>query len=182
MDDIREPVSEAEDPAGNGEAEGWTWRTAVDKADAFIKRHELPAPSRPTGLGQEYDFPTDPRSLTSEKLGATRLRLSAFHGYTLYLIGREDVELEAFSTVYELMLGDAMDKVQRRAEKRLVTDVLKAVTITNHEVLRRLTRAVTERRARVGRLKAQLAVYEAHLAALSREQSRREMEARAGVD
>lgn len=165
----------------NGEAADWSWRTAVDKANAFIAKHALPAPKQPVGLGREYDFPTDPRSLTSEKLGALRLMLSAFHGYALSIVGREDVELEAFTTVYELMLGDAMDKVQRKAEKRLVTDVLKSVTISNNDVLKRLTRAVIERRARVGRLKAQLTVYEAHLAALSREQSRREMEARAGI-
>jgi len=107
--------------------------------------------------------------------------LSAFHGYLLWLIGKEDVELSAFESVYDLILGDAMNKIQHEQPKRLVTDVLRAVTIMGNKTLLRLTRAVIERRAKLGRLRAQLSVYEAHLSALSREQSRREMEARLGI-
>ena len=175
------PVQETQVDAKEVAPRQWTWRDAVERADAFIKAYKFPSPKRPTGLDAEYDFPTDPRTLTSEKLGALRLQLSAFHGYLLWLIGKEDVELSAFETVYDLILGDAMNTVAHEQAKRLVNDVLRSVTIMNNETLLGLTRAVIERRARVGRLHAQLTVYEAHLSALSREQSRREMEARLGI-
>jgi len=129
----------------------------------------------------EYDFPTDARSLTGEKLGGLRLMLSAYHGYTLWLTGIEEVELDAFAAVYDMLLGKAMDEAQRAAEKRSVKEVLRSVAIMEDENLTRLTRAIIERKARVGRLKNQLAIYEAHLNTLSREQSRREAEARTGI-
>lgn len=180
MGDNSGPAQETEG-AGNSAPANWTWRTAVTKAEAFIRQHELPAPSRPAGLGKEYDFPTDARTLTSLQLGTLRLRLSAFHGYVLYLLGREDVELGAFEAVYDMVLGDAMQKVANASVKRMVTDVLRSVTVDGSETLKGLFRSITDRRARVGLLKSHLAVYEAHLNALSREQSRREMEARTGV-
>jgi hypothetical protein len=181
MDTDGGTVQEAQPEVDDEATRKWTWRDAVTKAEALIKEHRFPSPKRPEGLGVEYEFPTDPRVLTSEKLGGLRLQLSAFHGYMLWLIGKEDVELSAFETVYDLLLGDAMDKMQLTREKKLVTDVLRSVTIMGSNDLTNLTRAVIERRARVGRLRAQLTVYEAHLNALSREQSRREMEARLGI-
>jgi hypothetical protein len=187
MEPIDESVQEVEPEAEDNTARKWTWRDAVTKADELIKAHHLPSPKRPEGFDAEYEFPTDPATLTNMKLGGIRLMLSAFHGYLLWLIGKEDVELSAFESVYDLILGDAMDKTQRMRDKKLVTDVLRAVTIQEYSgkdgerTLLKLTRAVIERRARVGRLRAQLTVYEAHLSALSREQSRREMEARVGI-
>jgi pullulanase/glycogen debranching enzyme len=133
------------------------------------------------GLGMEYDFPTDARSLGSEKLGGLRLMLSAYHGYALWLTGKEEVELDAFKAVYDMLLGRAMDEAQRAKEKRAVKEILRSVAIMENEDLKRLTRAIIEREARVGRLKNQLAIYEAHLSTLSREQSRRESEARTGI-
>lgn len=99
----------------------------------------------------------------------------------LYLLGREDIELGAFESVYDMVLGDAMQKMASVSDKRMVTDVLRSVTVEGSDTLKGLFRSITDRKARVGLLKSHLAVYEAHLNALSREQSRREMEARTGV-
>lgn len=157
----------------------WTFADAINKSENFIKDHKLPVPRRPEGFGSEYDFPTDPRVLTGIELSQIMLRMAAYRGYCHLLLGQQDVELSSFQSVYDIMLGKAMNDKAAASSRKLVKEVLRAVTISDDDQLRRLTRSLTEREAVVKRLEHQLKIYEDHLFALSREQSRRESEARA---
>lgn len=157
----------------------WTWADAVNKAEEMIRKHKLPVPRRPDGFGEEYDFPTDPRVLRNDELSGIMLKLAAYRGYANMLLGAEDIAYSSFQTVFDLMLGKAMNDRAMAADRRLVKDVLRAVTISEDEQLRKMVRSLVEREAIVKRLQYQVKIYEDHIWALSREQSRREAEARA---
>lgn len=137
--------------------------------------------TRPADAGKPYDFPTDVDKLTDRDLGNLQLKLAGWVTYVQGVLGRESVELNAFETVYEIRLGAVMQANSARSDKRILKDVLRAVSITDDESLTQLTQALVTRRMQVGRLESQVKIYERQLQTLSREQSRRESLVRANA-
>lgn len=146
--------------------------------------HTLPSMTGPTGFGSSYDFPTNAGQLTSLQLGDLQVVLTGYYTYTLQLLGEQDSALGALRSSYEISLGMQMQALQdgRGSGKgsRVVKDNLRALAITNDELLRRATEQLIAREATVTRLRAQSEVYREQLTRLSREQTRREMESRIG--
>ncbi|KKK58347.1 hypothetical protein LCGC14_3045360, partial [marine sediment metagenome] len=64
-----------------------------DWATERVNAQRLPLPSKPKNNEPEYEFPTDPSSLTSTELGQLMLRFASWYGYTVRLLGTADSEL-----------------------------------------------------------------------------------------
>lgn len=164
------------------------WLEGAKRAEELLAQERLPSPKPPEHLlGQDYDFPTDPATLTSSGLGRLMLQLAALRGWAKDRVGREDLRLHELELVFdylvplqmaELVLGDELKNAPRAA---LVKEVLRSKAIDGDEKLKRLFHRIVEAKARVQALQTQLEIYESHYYALSREQSRREAGARAGV-
>ncbi len=146
--------------------------------------HHLPVMNAPTGFGSAYDFPTNVGPLTSLQLGDLQVKLAGYYTYTLQLLGEQDSALGALRSSYEISLGMQMQALQdgrgTGTGSRVNKDNLRALAISNDDLLRRATEQLIAREATVTRLRAQSAVYSEQLTRLSREQTRREMESRIG--
>jgi len=150
---------------------GWSYQDAVRHAEELLKKSGLPLPKRPAGLAEEYEWPNDVTALTSTQLGQLMGRLSGWQGYSTRLLGMAAIDLHAFETIYDLLLGRAMGKLS--SEKRQVKEVLKAVSVDSDPILTKLTRALVTKKAAVEALQMQVEIYKQHWLALSREQARR---------
>ena len=159
-----------------------TWRLgdALTAVSERLKSFNLPRMSVPQGMGGEYEYPSNVRTLTSPELGTLQLRLTGWYSETMRLLGKEDSELGGLKAVFEQSLGVAMQKVARSSEKRIIKESLKAMAIDGDERLTRAHQRIVEREALVRRLTAQAEIYKEQLMRLSREQSRRESEAHFG--
>lgn len=166
--------------AGDG-ADKWSINDLIREADARIDELGLPRMRRPEGLGQEYTFPTDVAGLRGGELANLSLRLSAWYSYLLAEVGREDSQLGVIEEAYNAALGVKMHDLARTYERnKPVKETLKALVLEEDASLRAITRVIMRRRMVVRRLEAQLEIYKEQINRLSREQSRREAEARAG--
>ncbi len=149
-----------------------------------MREARLPVMATPTGFGAAYDFPVNAAQLTSLELGNLQVKLAGYYTYTLQLIGEQDAALGATRTAYEISLGMQMQAIQEGRGNgkgsKVLKENLRAMAISSDDMLRRATEQLIAREATVTRLKAQSEVYGEQLTRLSREQSRREMEARIG--
>ncbi len=148
-----------------------------EQTESWLAKLDLPQMKKPTGLGREYEFPTDLGALNNYQLGQMQLQLTAWYTYTLGVIGKEEADLGAYDEVYDVRLGLAMDKEEKAHDKRVLKEVVRALAIHMDDTLNALHRQLIERRHRLKRLQVQSTIYHEQLIRLSREQSRREMEA-----
>lgn len=138
-------------------------------------------------LGEDYDFPTDPATLTSIGLGRLMLQLAALRGYARDKLGREEIFLHELDQVFEFMVPLKMldlirsDDFKGLPRSALVKEVLRSSAIDGEDRLKKLFHRMVGQTAIVERLRVQFEIYEGHYFALSREQSRREASARVGI-
>ena len=114
-------------------------------------------------------------------MGNLQLQLGAWLSYGLRLQGKEETELSVFETVYDIKLWAriADENGKHPVTKRSLTkDELRGKIVDEDEQLARQTQNLILRRAKVQSLKTQNQIYSEQLTRLSREQSRRESEAR----
>lgn len=168
-----------EEPAGG--TDGGSIRDLIREADERVGQLRLPRMRKPEHLGEEYTFPSDASRLTGLELASLSLKLSGWYSYLLQELGREDSELGAIESVYEASLGVKMHEKARSYERnKPVKETLKALVLDEDKQLAALHRVILRRRMVLRRLEAQSEIYREQLNRLSREQSRRESEARAG--
>lgn len=165
-----------------------TWLEAAKHAEEVLVREGLPSPRPPKHLlGKDYDFPTDPATLTSVQLGRLMFQLADLRGYARGLVARYEVVAHELEIVLDYMASLKMRELGATEEFRelpqaaRVQSVLRSVAIDGEELLKRLFHRSVEAKAASERLRAQYEIYESHYFALSREQSRREASARAGI-
>lgn len=162
-------------------AGGWSLEKARAESDRFLRGLNLPVQAAPDGLGREYDYPSDARTLTSQQLGTLQLQLTGYYTYALAELGREEAELGAFEQVYQIRLGLRMHEERaKRSEAKgtIVKEILTSLAIKGDEVLERMARKRITWQMRIKRLETQVKIYEEQVTRLSREQSRREAEMR----
>jgi hypothetical protein len=155
----------------------WNLGVAIRAAEKFLEDAGLPSISRPKGWGKEYSFPEDLTQLSSVELGAWQSKMEGLWAFAMQLLGKESAECDEFERLYEIKLGLRMQEESGKNGK-LVKDILRAIAIKTDPEIEALTQALVTRRLRVRRLDTQVKIYQSHLARLSREQSRREAEAR----
>ncbi len=160
----------------------WEVATAVDNANRYLVGLGLPRNLRPEGLTGEYAFPDSVGDLTSVQIGRWQLQLTAWHTYAKYELARQESELAAIEETFGIALGlymqDRMDEAPAGRKPSVL--MLKARAIKEDETLTRVQHSLVERRMIVTRLGAQCEIYESQRQTMSREQSRRESEARIG--
>lgn len=160
-------------------------RDVMTEAADFMTGLRLPQMTEPFGLGQQYSYPSDAGQLTSEQLGTIQLQIRGWYSWTLRILGRYEIELDTMESVFDLAVSVRSHEVQSNYDKKLNKDELRALAIKGigtsaddpHD-LGRMFKAIITRRAKVKLLKTQVDIYHDQLASLSREQSRREAEAR----
>lgn len=162
--------------------DGWTLASAVQQADRYIEELGLPVEARPTGMGKEYAFPEDVSKLTSHELARHSSQMERAWSYGSQRLSRDEDELTEFENLYEIKVGLRMHEESGRIQGRQpVKEILRALAIEGDPELKQLTRNLVVRRLSVKRLATQVKIYQSHLVRLSREQSRRESEARLGI-
>ena len=159
----------------------WSVKNIVSELETFLDQVGFPEMEKPDGFGESYSFPSDVSRLRWEELGNLQLRLGGWLSWGLRLQAKEETELQSFETVYDITLWAriAEEPGKHPVTKRTVTkDELRAKIINEDDRLTALTQALILRRAKVQRLKSQNQIFSEQLTRLSREQSRRESEAR----
>lgn len=160
----------------------WTVDAVIERAKGLPKDKGLPSPTRPNALGDEYTFPTDPKTLEMHTLAQLRMQLGAYLGYTKMLLGQEELEFTAFKKVFEVKVDIlSINTVTQwdgpgRAPGR---ELARSLVIDNNPSVKALFKDLIERETRVTKLRTQTEIYDVQLQVLSREQSRREAEYRA---
>ena len=148
-----------------------------DWATERVNAQRLPLPSKPKNKEPEYEFPTDPSSLTSTELGQLMLRFASWYGYTVRLLGTADSELTLVDAELKLTVHQRGLEI-RDTLGRVSADVVEAAVLKEHAELGPLNKRRLELTAVKIQLEARLKIYEKMHLALSRELARREMEAR----
>lgn len=175
-----EPAAPGEAPApGETPVDSWSVGQVVKESEKFMRGLGLPVMERPRSLGSQYAFPTDLKELTSHQLGQLQLQLTAYYTYSVGVLGQERGTIGAFEEVFNIKLGVAMQQeADRHVRRTPVKEILRAVAITNDPWLNKMSKLLIARKHRAGLLEVQANIYHEQLVRLSREQSRRESEAR----
>lgn len=161
---------------------------STKRAEELLARENLPSPRKPTHLlGKEYDFPTDPNTMSSMTLGRLKLELAALREWTRELLGKQEIYLHEIELDLSFMVPLAMLELIKTKEfselprAALVKEILHNAAIERNDLLKRLFHRSIEVRMVVERFRLQFEIYDGHYSALSREQSRREALARGGI-
>lgn len=161
-----------------------TYDEAVRRAEEIFKKHSFPSPTKPAGFAEEYTFPTDPAAVSIHEVGKLMMTLAAWKAYCAKILAEQDGSLQALESVYDIILGYEMWKVQKEhtttSAGRLVKEQLIAIAINSNETLRDVYELKTAKSIFKARLAAQYGIYDSQFQALSREVSRRETESRVG--
>ena len=148
-----------------------------DQVRGKVEKHHLPLPAKPKGSDVEFDFPDDPSALHGVQLGQMMLRFAGFFAYTQRLLSVLESELVLVDAEYRLQVNVASIEV-RKDLGRLSAEVIEANVLADNEALTLLYKRRLELLSIKKLLEGRLSVYEKMGYALSRELSRREMEAR----
>lgn len=178
--DRLEPQAPGETPApGEEPPDDWSVGKVVRASEQFMRGLGLPKMIRPSSLGEQYDFPTDMKILTSQQLGQLQLQLTAYYTYSMWVLGGEEGTIGAFQEVFDIKLGIAMQEEADRHVRRVpVKEILRSIAISNDRWLNKMNKALISRKHRAKLLEVQANIYHEQLVRLSREQSRRESEAK----
>lgn len=147
-----------------------------------MQGQQFPQMRRPVTFGQDYDFPSQPSELTSTVLGQLQLTITGYYSQSLRVLGEADAELGILKGSFDIKLGLEQQRIQdaRGTGKgsRVLKENLKAIAIEGNATLKAAYILVLQKDAILKVLTAQRDIYHEHLLRLSREQSRREMEAK----
>jgi hypothetical protein len=153
-------------------------RGLYESARDKVALHRLPNPTRPKAGEPQYTFPQSPGNLTSEQLGAMMLRLAGYLGYLLVKQGEVEAELIGVDAQFDTNIAALIPAI-RAEHGRLNKEEVRALAVNADIDLRKLYERLTELRSVEAILRGKIAAYTQHFQALSREQSRRDTEARA---
>lgn len=148
-----------------------------DWSTEALGAQRLPLPAKPKSKDPEFEFPTDPGAITNTELGQLMLRSTSWYGWAVRLLGPAESELFLVEDELQLKVNQHGLEV-RETLGRVSADVVKAAVLKEHPELRPLNKRRLELTAVKIQLEARIRIYERGGQALSRELSRREMEAR----
>jgi class 3 adenylate cyclase len=148
--------------------------------DMFAKQH-LPIPGKPKGKDPQFELPDDPDALKSPRLGDLMMRMSAWLSRSQYLYGLADSELVIVDKEFARELAERGPDIRERIG-RVAADVVEATMMNENEdeELEELYKRRVKLLSVTKRLESMIKIYERGYQALSRELSRRELEARRG--
>lgn len=150
----------------------------IKTADAFVSKQRLPAPTKPTDRDPEFTYPTDPADLTSIELGQWMARFNGYFVYAVRTLGAVESKLVAVEAEYRLRINAGRQGVVNRLGGRPSAEVVEAEVLLASGDIAPLYKRRLQLLAAKAQLEARARIYEKSFQALSRELSRREMEAR----
>jgi len=142
-----------------------------------MRKQRLPLPKRPRIKDEEYELPDDFSTLNNVELGQLMSRFASWLGYGQRLLGLAESELVLVESEYRLRVNAAGVAV-REELGRVSQDVIADVVLERNEDLTPLYKRKLELTTVKVQLESRLRTYERAWNALSRELSRRELEAK----
>lgn len=139
---------------------------------------DVALPSKPHSLLGEYNFPEDPTALSTDEVGKWMFTLTAWQGYVLRELTLVDLAAADAKSVYEEGLRQSLAKTPRKSSYQSQQSLITEVLALDGELSKKKQRLDIEAAA-VDFWQHLQRIYEAQVAVLSREISRRStMEAR----
>lgn len=135
---------------------------------------DIAIPARPSGEAGEYNFPEDPTLLTTDQVGRWMFTLTAWNGYILRNLALSDLVLAEAKSTYDNLLVESMSKITERKGKTRHQLNLEAISLSPEIVMAK--KNMEEVSAEVSFWEKMHRIYEAQVAVLSREISRRAAE------
>ncbi len=150
----------------------------MEWAQKKMAKQGLPVPGKPKGKDVEFAYPEDPSKLVSIEIGQWLAKFTGWLTYAAALLGRITSELVLVEAEYRLKINSFRSEVLADLPGRPAAEVVEAEVLTQHDELGPLY----ERRLKLMTVKETLEsrakIYERGYQAMSRELSRREMEAK----
>ena len=147
-------------------------------ADDWVGKQRLPVPTRPADKDPEFVYPTDPADLTSIELGQWMARCNGYYVYAVRTLGTIESKLIAVEAEYRLRINAGRQEAVERIGGRPAAEVVEAEVLRHSEGITPLYKRRLQLLAIKAQLEARARIYEKSFQGLSRELSRREMEAR----
>lgn len=147
-------------------------------AEEKMGKQGLPLPTKPKGKDPEFVYPEDPSKLVSIEIGQWLSKFTGWLTWAMSLLGRVASELVLVEAEYRLKINSFRSEVLPGMPGRPAAEVVEAEVLKRHDELGPLY----ERRLQLMTIKETLdsraKIYERGYQAMSRELSRREMEAK----
>jgi len=147
-------------------------------AEDKMAKQRLPLPTKPKGKDPEFAYPEDPSLLQSIEIGQWMSKFTGWFTYATSLLGRITSELVLVEAEYRREINSFRSEVLADLSGRPAAEVVEAEVLKQHDELEPLY----ERRLQLMTIKETLEsrakIYERGYQAMSRELSRREMEAK----
>ncbi len=151
----------------------------LEKVQSKIAQLNLPIPPKPSTVDTEMQLPPDPDKLTSTELAQKLMKASAWFGYVQRLIGVLESELVLLNAEYKIRMNVLGIPVRNKLGKQN-KEVIESVVLNENKDIMPLFTRIQELTSIRSTLESRMEVYSKFYAALSREQSRRDSETRAG--
>lgn len=150
----------------------------LEWAQKKMAKQGLPLPTKPKGKDVEFVYPEDPSKLVSIAVGQWMSKFTAWYTYTTSLLGRVASELVPVEAEYKLEINSLRSEVLPGMPGRPAAEVVEAEVLKRHDELGPLYERRLQLMTIKEALEARARIYERGYQAMSRELSRREMEAK----
>ena len=151
----------------------------MEWAQKKMAKQRLPLPAKPKGKDVEFQYPEDPGALEPIEIGQWMAKFTSYFNYTTSLLGRITSELVLVEAEYRLQINShRADVIDDLPGARPAAEVVESEVLKQYDELGPLY----ERRLQLMTIKeileSRAKIYERGYQAMSRELSRREMEAK----
>ncbi len=147
-------------------------------AEGKMSKQGLPLPTKPKGKDPKFEYPEDPSKLVSIEIGQWLAKFTGWLTYATSLLGRITSELVLVEAEYRLKINSFRSEVLADLPGRPAAEVVEAEVLTQHDELGPLYERRLQLMTVKETLESRAKIYERGYQAMSRELSRREMEAK----
>jgi len=142
-------------------------------------KQRLPLPKKPRAADPEFQYPEDPGILEPIEIGQWMSKFTSYFNYVTSLLGRVTSELVLVEAEYKLQVNSRRSEVIANLTiTRPAAEVIEAEVLAQHDELGPLYERRLQLLTIKETLEARAKIYERGYQAMSRELSRREMEAK----
>ena len=143
------------------------------KADKVIYGLGVGVPGKPVGGSEyyEYRFPDSIKDLSLEEIGEWTFKIEAWYSYCLSELGRYEGNLVALKDFYEI-------GIMKYAEEKMTGKMIEYKACEADEKYKKAKDGITTLKGIVARLQRLCESYKSQIDVLSREMTRRQLEAR----
>ena len=149
-----------------------------DWAEDKMGKQRLPLPTKPKGKDVEFEYPEDPSKLVSIEIGQWMSKFTGWLTWTTSLLGRITSELVLVEAEYRLKINSFRSEVLADLPGRPAAEVVEAEVLKQNDELGPLYERRLQLMTVKETLESRAKIYERGYQAMSRELSRREMEAK----